>query len=141
MAKINMTYKVRQRARFPLNLTDCNQVIPIRALVLREDNNGAQFTHCVIHRYTSAGGVDVPQTDAVFTSQGLVETDRVFGRTVKRHPVWRQFAVYYVTPEGTQGVGERATEVLVFKVGATSLKHLVNIRTDDRTLALAAART
>ena len=136
MAKINMTYKVRQRARFPLNLTDCNQVIPIRALVLREDNNGAQFTHCVIHRYTSAGGVDVPQTDAVFTSQGLVETDRVFGRTVKRHPVWRQFAVYYVTPEGTQGVGERARGE--GSPGVQNPKYLVNIRTDDRTLALAA---
>ena len=118
------------------------QAIPIRALLLRESDEGPHFTHCIIHGYTSAGGVDVPQTDAVFTIQGAVKTDRIFGRTVKTRAIWRQFAVYFVTrPDDIRADHGRAPEVLVFKVGAASLTQLVNLRTGDRKLAMAAAKT
>ena len=121
--------------------TETTQPIPIRALILREDDGGPRFTQCTIHRYTSAGGVDVPQTDAVFTTRGVVETDRIFGRIVKARAIWLQFAVYFVAPDSRGANDRHVREVLVFKVGSTSLRHLVNIRTSDRKLALAAAKT
>ncbi len=91
--------------------------------------------------------MDVPATDAVFTTDGVVESDRVYGRDVLVQVVWRQYAVYFVRPPAAVDAlaveGERRVpaEILVFKISVSGPNRLVNIRTRDARVAKKAART
>ncbi len=83
----------------------------------------------------------MPQTEATFGPRLAVDVEYLFGRK-RTKPNWRQYAVFIARPDPVINVPtaeQVPAAVLIYKVGI-SARRLVNIRQEDKSVAMKAGR-
>ncbi len=116
------------------------QPLSMRSVHFNEEGK-QRFMQTMIHRYSSAGGVDVPQTESTFGPDAVVEVDRMFRRQSNK-PVWRHYVVYIARPAiapGSCRADYYPAQVLIYKAGMRK-DRIVNMRKEDLPVALKAGR-